>query len=182
MYGMLPYTTWPKDGWMHPNCKLTAQKLYGNFLERLENSVREEGFRNPIHVCDGQPNMANRKPKDVPYGGSRVYVAMELEIPVPALICDLRPFNPKYDGFEEITSLAHCLSKFKDWPSCIEMRPEYFEYWGCAQTQLSDEHRTTFKLHQDKRDGTFRKGKPSYAYYYATEGVVNEWDTERGSK
>ena len=169
---------------MHPRCIITARKMYGNFLERLQESVDAEGFRNPIHVCDGDPGMANRKPKEVPYGGSRVYVAMELEIPVPALVCDLIPFNTKYDDmrFEEITSMAHCLSKFTDRPSCIEMRPEYFEFWGCAQVQLEDEHRIPFKEQQDKRDGTFRKPKPSFAYYYATEGEVHEWDNERGSK
>lgn len=157
-FGLLTPDLFPKGFVMADNIHRQNEKKYG-FYSRLEESVKREGFRNPVLFWDKPGNTGTAQ---VPYGGSRMYTAFKLDIPIPAIVCDWPPHNPAYDGWEDVNSVADVLEKFKDPPTVVEFRPDCFHFWGCAQVQLEDEHRDFFAQRQvnlDKR----REEKPDKA-------------------
>lgn len=129
-----------------------------NFYKHLLTSVEQEGFRNPVMILDS-PQKGYRK--WIPYGRSRFWCAIILGIKIPAFVCDRRGFNPRYDSWEEITSVEQALEKFIDLPQMLEFNKTQFQFWGCTHTELDTEYqeqiRQKMKLKQQNeqrcRDG-----------------------------
>lgn len=132
------------------------------FYTRLEESIRREGFRNPV-MCYEKPNE-----RTFPYGGSRVYMAYKLQLPVPAIISD---WTGAFAHFERINTAEEALAKFKDKPTVLEFHPQFgCQFWGCAQTQLLPEHEAFFAERQRKNDlGHMKRRMVDGQYYYRAE-------------
>jgi hypothetical protein len=77
------------QGW----CSMPVTPAYRKvqFFEALRESVRQEGFRNPIIVWNVQEGLHAQ------FGVSRLRVAQQLEIPIPCLINDVA------DGYTDAT-------------------------------------------------------------------------------
>ncbi len=144
--------------WVHKRNEKQFQ-----FYTRLEESVKREGFRNPV-MCYEKPGE-----RTFPYGGSRVYVAHKLHIPVPALVSD---WTGAFKHFELILSVDQALSKFTDKPTVLEFHPEFgCQFWGCAQTHLAPEHEAYWKEIQRKQNrGHFKRRMQDGQFYYADLG------------
>lgn len=144
--------------WVH---KKNEQQF--QFYSRLEESVKREGFRNPIMVYE--------KPgeRTFPYGGSRVYVAHKLQIPVPAIVSD---WVGTFSHWEKLETVDQVLAKFKDPPTVVEFHPwAGCQFWGCAQVHLADEHRTMWAERQRKNDLHHMKRRMTEGqFYYAATG------------
>lgn len=105
-------------------------KIGKDFYLKLEESIKQEGFRNPILVYAGWMNTGRfyRCPthiKDqgmekllmcVSCGGSRLYIANQLGIDIPCIIID---HIDRFSQFEELTTEDEILAKFKDAPNSI---------------------------------------------------------------
>lgn len=85
------------------------------FMKALSESIREEGFRNPIVVY------ATSEGNFVSFGGSRALCARRLGLrTIPALVND---YCGRYESCPEVTPKnAHTF--FKDVPQYIEFTPE----------------------------------------------------------
>lgn len=129
-----PFNT---DDWSH---RQNEQK-YG-FMSRLRDSVRREGFRNPILVFRGDGN------DRIPYGQSRATIAKQLGIAVPAIVCDWTGASVG----EPLRTLADVRSHFLDQPTVVEFTSAGLNIWGCRQVQLEDEAADFFHESQIKRD------------------------------
>ncbi|MFQ5937383.1 MAG: hypothetical protein ACE5LB_13350 [Acidiferrobacterales bacterium] len=150
-YGMLSPTDIPESFQMAKHVHQDNEKKYG-FYSRLEQSVRREGFRNPILLWE-KPNE-----RTIPYGGSRAWTAINLQVPVPCIACD---WAGTWRAWELLTDCQQVLAKFSDRPTVIEFTEELFHFWGCAQTQLEEADRKFFTERQRKNDIThvYNNGK-----------------------
>lgn len=92
-----------------------------SWYERLTQSVQREGFRNPVLFN----NLAGEM--EVVYGESRCWVAHRLGIPVPAFVND---GTGRFEHFEQVTTEAQALAKFKDRPVKFRLGPPIF-FFGC---------------------------------------------------
>lgn len=139
--------------WVHKR----NEKQY-QFYTRLEASVLKEGFRNPVMCYEKSGE------RTFPYGGSRVYTAHKLQIPVPALVSD---WTGAFKHFELITTLDQALAKFKDKPTVLEFHPEFgCQFWGCAQTHLAPAHEAFWKELQRKQNASHLKRRMTAGQYY----------------
>lgn len=152
--GDIPASFYLAD-WVHKK----NEKQY-QFYTRLEESVKREGFRNPV-MCYEKPGE-----RTFPYGGSRVYMAHKLQVPVPAIISD---WTGAFKHFELITTLDQALAKFLDPPTVLEFHPTHgCQFWGCAQVQLAPEHEAFWKELQRKQNvGHFKRRMHDGQFYYA---------------
>jgi len=152
--GDIPASFYLAD-WVHKK----NEKQY-QFYTRLEESVKREGFRNPV-MCYEKPGE-----RTFPYGGSRVYMAHKLQIPVPAIVSD---WTGAFQHFELITTLDQALAKFRDPPTVLEFHPTHgCQFWGCAQVQLAPEHEAFWKELQRKQNVShLRRRMHDGQFYYA---------------
>lgn len=165
-YGWLQPADIPRDFYLADWVNKRREAQF-QFYTRLEESVRREGFRNPICMYE--------KPgeRTFPYGGSRVYMAHKLQIPVPAIVTD---WAGSFPNWERIESVEQALAKFKDPPTVLEFHPELgCQFWGCAQTHLTPEHEQCFAERQRKNNVSHLKGRMTAGqYYYADIGVRSD--------
>ena len=152
--GDIPSSFYLAD-WVHKKNEKQFQ-----FYTRLEESVKREGFRNPVMCYE------KRGERTFPYGGSRVYMAWKLQIPVPALVSD---WTGAFKHFEQILTLDQALSKFLDKPTVLEFHPvQGCQFWGCAQVQLAPEHEAFWANLQRKQNAShFKRRMNDGQYYYA---------------
>jgi len=101
-----------------------------DFYISLEESMKKDGFRNPVLVYAGWINdgrwlrcptyIRDQEKEDViicvSCGGSRLYIAERLRIDVPCIIVD---FVGRFDHFEELTTKEEVEAKFTDAPNSI---------------------------------------------------------------
>jgi len=156
-YGLLQPSDIPESfymaDWVHKNNEKKFQ-----FYTRLELSVKKEGFRNPVMVYE--------KPgeRTFPYGGSRVYIAHKLQIPVPAIVSD---WTGAFKHFELITTVDQALEKFTDKPTVLEFHPQFgCQFWGCAQVHLTPEHEAFWKQLQFKQNASHMKRRMTDGQFY----------------
>jgi len=145
--------------WVHKNNEKQFQ-----FYTRLEESILREGFRNPVMVYEKHDE------RTFPYGGSRVYMAHKLQIPVPAIVSD---WTGEFDDWELITTVNQALSKFKDLPTVLEFHPvQGCQFWGCEQVQLDKPHKDYFTHRQMKNNQSHLKRRMTEGQYYYAD--INE--------
>lgn len=158
-YGLLQPSDIPASfylaDWVH---KKNEQQF--QFYTRLEESIKREGFRNPVMCYE------KKGERTFPYGGSRVYMAHKLQIPVPAIVSD---WTGVFKHFELITTVDQALSKFTDKPTVLEFHPELgCQFWGCAQVQLAPEHESFWRELQRKQNVShFKRRMHDGQFYYA---------------
>src|SRR5690606_16325912 len=99
--------------------------------ERLLESVRRDGFRNPIMVSAGR--LERRRQIELPpalrqredllvseyLGGSRLWAAQQLGVDVPCIVNDYADVLPDAEVLPNATAV---LAKFKDVPGRFEMQ------------------------------------------------------------
>lgn len=112
------------------NQKISARNSLDNFYEKLEQSILEEGIRNPITVKAGWImeskwkllGITNQNKKDLLFcdwnGGSRLYVAQKLCLPsIPCIILD---YVGRFNHLKEITTNEELKTYFPDPPEKIK--------------------------------------------------------------
>lgn len=162
-YGLLLPSQIPQSFYMADWVHKKNEKDY-QFYTRLEESVLKEGFRNPVMVYEKHDE------RTFPYGGSRVYIAHRLQIPVPAIISD---WTGAFKEWELITTLDQALSKFKDKPTVLEFHPTHgCQFWGCRQIQLLPEHQEFFAVRQFKNNQSHLKRRMNEGQYFYSD--INE--------
>ncbi len=87
------------------------RKMKPMFFDALRESVAKDGFRNPIILYDTYEGLL------LAFGGSRLRVAKELDVPIPAIVVD---YTGKRSDAEEVT-----LDNFEEFFTDV---PEYFEF------------------------------------------------------
>jgi hypothetical protein len=101
--------------------------LKRQFYEKLEESILQSGFRNPILACIGWLPEARKKflpPGHTPentlacdrLGGSRLWIAQKHNLDIPVIISD---FNNSYNHLEELKNEADVRAKFMDQPGRV---------------------------------------------------------------
>jgi hypothetical protein len=96
------------------------------FFSKLEASILEQGFRNPINVWAHADLIEPR------YGGSRLYFAQKHNIPIPCIISD---HADRFPDAPEIT-VQQCWKKFTDPPRKIYPTPRGLNMSGCEHVHL----------------------------------------------
>lgn len=117
------------------------------FYQKLEQSILQEGFRNPILVNAGFCKEVYKKylPKEAQEdhtkilacdsnGGSRLYIAKKHNLDIPCLISDFVGRFVK-SGFEELKTKEEILQKYKDKPKDI-----IFSQSGLQVSHLPQSH------------------------------------------
>lgn len=111
------------------------RRIEGNssFYSRLERSIMQEGFRNPILVSAGfcPPNLKCRLPTSMEQndtvlacyrlGGSRLFMAQKHDLRIPCIVSD---FIGRFADCELLTTSDDIASKFKDKPAWITFQPD----------------------------------------------------------
>lgn len=120
-----------------------------NFYDKLEKSVVEEGFRNPILISAGfcLPVRRGWLPKKYQNdysdllvcdrcGGSRLFVAQKLNIDIPCIISD---FIGKYknDG-DELKNEQEILQYFKEKPNQLRLMDHGVHFTSLPHTHLNE--------------------------------------------
>ncbi len=99
------------------------------FFTKLEQSVLEEGFRNPVLIY------ATESGNYVYYGATRTVVAKKHNLALPCVIAD---YAGKHTDGEELQTRDDIVSKFKDPPSHVVIKPDQLNIWGCNHTHLDE--------------------------------------------
>ena len=100
------------------------------WFARLEESIRRDGIRNPVILT------ARRTAEELSltprYGGSRVWAAQRLALPVPAVIADFD------DCFPEAPEIAprDIRGLFRDPPKKIILKSHGINVSGCADVHM----------------------------------------------
>ncbi len=97
------------------------------FFIKLEKSILKEGFRNPVLLS------ARKNDIQTLYGGSRVMIAQQHKLDVPALIADYDNLFPELDM---IASVDEIYDLFKDKPSQIIFNEEEIRIVGWIHSHL----------------------------------------------
>ena len=100
-------------GTIVPGCcviPVVENKIKPEFFAALRKNVARDGFRNPILVYNTPEGLL------LSFGGSRLRVAKELDILVPAIVVD---YSGEYSGFPEVTP-DNYREFFKDPPVLFE--------------------------------------------------------------
>lgn len=98
------------------------------FFSKLEKSILENGFRNPIVINARKNNITNR------YGGSRLMFAQKYNLNIPCIIAD---FDNIFPEAKEI-SVNEIRNYFKDQPHKIYTKPNGLNISGCKHIHLRD--------------------------------------------
>lgn len=85
---------------------IRERKIKPQFFKALRSNVERDGFRNPILLYNTHEGLL------LSFGGSRLRVAKELDVRVPAIIVD---YTGNYQLFQEVTS-SNWQGFFKDVP------------------------------------------------------------------
>ncbi|MFA5489581.1 MAG: hypothetical protein WC284_10225 [Candidimonas sp.] len=133
------------------NC-LEVEENYRNkkneknkFYDKLEESVLEHGFRNPILIISGfcPPIHMRRLPLQMrqnvksilicaKLGGSRLWVAQKHNMNIPCIVSD---FVNRFEGHKELYTEDDVINEFTDKPKwCI------FSHYGVMTSQLQHVH------------------------------------------
>jgi hypothetical protein len=99
------------------------------FFSKLEKSILEEGFRNPIVLTSKNDRLTPR------YGGSRIMIAQKHKMDIPAIIAD---FDDRFSNAEILSDANKIRSKFKDQPKSIHYKPHGINISGCKDIHLDD--------------------------------------------
>lgn len=118
------------------------------FYIKLEASILKEGFRNPLLIISGNPNIV---PKDTlpKYmrddtkkslvcninGGSRLWVAQKHSMDVPCIISD---FVNMFPNFSELKSMSKIKKYYKDPPEMLKYNEEGFFITSLPHTHLGE--------------------------------------------
>lgn len=97
------------------------------FYRKLKKSIINEGIRNPV-VLNAKDNEITTR-----YGGSRIYIAQDLNIKVPAIIADFDNMFPNALILEALTDMYDL---FVDRPAKILPKPYGINVSGCKHIHL----------------------------------------------
>ena len=120
-YGSCPVT--PEAAWY----KKLEDKC--SYYSRLEASIKEEGYRNPIFCNSIEEGTFGR------YGTCRLWIAKKNSLPIPAIICDQ---VGRWDHLEELKTKKEVNAKFKDPPRTLIMTKDEFRFDNCKHVHLVD--------------------------------------------
>ena len=98
------------------------------FYTKLEASILDEGFRNPIFCNSINEGTFCR------YGTSRLWIAKKHKLDIPVIICD---YINRWE-LEELKTEDEIRSKFKDQPQLLELNDEDMRFDQCPQTHLGE--------------------------------------------
>jgi hypothetical protein len=101
------------------------------FYTRLEESLKTEGFRNPI-FCNSIPEGTFCR-----YGTSRLWIAKRLGMPTPCVIAD---YTERWNHLEELKTEEDIKKKFLDLPTVIELNEDEMRIDACPHTHLEEEN------------------------------------------
>lgn len=93
-----------------------------DFYEKLEESVLEEGFRNPI-FCNSIDEGTFCK-----YGTSRLWIAKKHRLAIPAVIAD---YDGRWGDLEELFSEADIRAKYVDQPQICQVEGNWMRIDAC---------------------------------------------------
>jgi hypothetical protein len=93
----------------------TKEEMRRGFYTKLEASILEEGFRNPIFCNAIKEGTFSR------VGTSRLWIAKKHGLDIPCIIAD---YVNRYPDFEELKTEEEIRSKFKDQPNKVELNIE----------------------------------------------------------
>lgn len=99
------------------------------FYTKLEASILEEGFRNPI-FCLSIPEGTFCK-----YGTSRLWIGQKHKLDIPVIIAD---YVNRWEDLAEIRTEKTLRSKFMDQPGILEITDETLRIDACPQTHLNE--------------------------------------------
>jgi hypothetical protein len=118
-----------------------------NWFQKLENSILEEGFLNPIIVHAGlvPKREIGKLPKKhwrdqselfVCYslGGNRLYVAQKHNLDIPCLVCDYNNLVPGVNPLYTIPEVQAC---WTNPPIRMDFKPHGLVVWGVDQGNAS---------------------------------------------
>ena len=114
------------------------------FFSLLEESVKKEGFRNPIGVTLKGNTFTTI------YGLSRLWVAQKYNMPIPAIVFS---FNETFEGNVELFTRQDVLDCFTDKPLVFNIKEDTVVLSGCEQVQLPEDRRVWFKEYMKKLNG-----------------------------
>ena len=99
------------------------------FFTKLEKSILDEGFRNPIYctsITEGTFCI---------YGSSRLWIAQKNKLDIPVIISD---YVGAWDSLEELKTIEDILKKFKDPPEILEFSKEEMFINGCPHSHIGE--------------------------------------------
>lgn len=94
------------------------------FYTRLEQSILEDGFRNPIFCNSFEEGTFCR------YGTSRLWIAKRKDLEVPTIIAD---YVDRWTNLEELKERDGIYGKFKDRPMILELNEDEMRIDKCKQ-------------------------------------------------
>lgn len=121
-YGSRPVK--PEKHWYE---KLEAEN---GFYTKLERSILEEGFRNPIF------GKSIKEGTFCVYGSSRLWIAQKHQLLVPAVIAD---YTGRWDHLEELKDEEEIRAKFKDQPEELTLDDDLW-ICHCPHVHLQKEY------------------------------------------
>lgn len=146
--------------------------------DRLEKSILEEGFRNPIIITRGLPR--RRKMKHIPFyirrkyigdwllmegnsGGSRLHIAQKHGIKIPCFVND---YVGNYSGEFSVESLSQIKCLYKDFPKKIFFSPRsgLIESYDSKKTHYHLDGQITDESLVGERGKLWRKIMKKYGY------------------
>ena len=109
---------------------IQKQKLEkeNQFFSKLENSILQQGIRNPIVVNAFHNKIIPR------YGGSRLMIAQKYNMDIPCIVAD---FDNVFPNAKEI-NLSQAIEYFIDKPKYIYMKPNGINCSGCEHVHLGE--------------------------------------------
>ena len=131
-----------------PNDRVAYMTQRNDFYLRLEESMLDEGIRNPI-FC-----VATSKGIYGAYGTTRLWIAKKHNLPLPCIVAD---YNDALPDAEELFTKGEITDKFKDPPGHLLLLKEKMDMWGCQHTHLAD-----FVIKGEMKDKASQKEKAKY--------------------
>lgn len=115
----------------------SRQKLeqkYG-FYSKLEDSLDEEGIRNPIFCQSIEEGTFGK------YGLSRLWIAKRKRMKIPCIIAD---YVDRWPNLEELFTKEDISNKYIDKPTIIDLEETFMKIAGCEQMHLDEDDRGFF--------------------------------------
>ena len=101
------------------------------FYDRLLASVTAEGVRNPILVTSNSRGVRCDR-----HGGSRLWVAQRLGLPIPCLISD---WVGRFRDLEELATREAVLAMFRDQPESLLANQQGLHVLNLPQVHLTED-------------------------------------------
>lgn len=108
-------------------------KSLGDWLPRLEESILKEGYRNPVVLTAKKQENGGITPR---YGGSRIYVAQQHGLAIPAIIADFDNIFPNAEVIGH--DVKKIRSLFMDQPKHIFFKAIGINISGCPDVHMDD--------------------------------------------